>query len=228
MKTGRLSAFFVFLGGQIPTALSRKIELSGERIALGSFFRQQGFTFCIVPNRFEIIKLALNEFSHNFVYLEFGVAQGVITSLVSEQTQGKSVEIHGFDTFEGLHHPHNEYVGKQSFTNMGRTPNINDNRIEWHVGYFEDTFFGNEKYLSKQKFIVLDCDLYTSTNEVLKKLTPNLIAGDLIYFDDLHVPNQERLALLEFIRSGVRIEAVTRSREGRSALFRILGPSIES
>ena len=46
--------------------------------------------------------------------------------------------------------------------------------------------------------------------------------GDLLYFDDLHIPNQERLALSEAIVAGLALELVARSDEGRSALFRVL------
>ena len=69
----------------------------------------------------------------------------------------------------------------------------------------------------------MDADLYSSTRYILEKIALKLKDGDLIYFDDLHVPNQERLAVSEALRKGLKLKLVGRSAEGRSALFRIIG-----
>jgi hypothetical protein len=67
-----------------------------------------------------------------------------------------------------------------------------------------------------------DADLFSSTSYVLKMVGPSLKIGDLIYFDDLHIPNQERLALDLAMRNGLQLNLIARSDVGRSGLFRVV------
>lgn len=223
MKPGRVSGLFVFFGQVIPTGISRRIALIGERIALGGWyktnFRQ---VVALVPNRFDLLKLGCDRLKGNFTYLEFGVSSGDSMRFMKNVTIGiHDIELHGYDTFTGLPDSHHDKVMTGSFSQEGATPEISG--VIWHKGLFSDTFSGHELFLSGKLFLMFDADLYSSTKYVLGKVLNSVKPGDLMYFDDLHIPNQERLALTEFIGLGLSLELVARSIEGRSALFEVIG-----
>ena len=223
IKQGKTSSFFVRIGELLPGPLSRKISIIGERIALGSWFKSH-FKGEIHPvsHRFELLSTGLQELKENFVYLEFGVASGDSMRHVADKAMEiEGVELHGFDTFTGLSESHHDSVMIGSFNQFGALPQIKG--VNWHIGFFQETFFGDEDYLESKLFVMMDADLYSSTRYILEKIILKLKDGDLIYFDDLHIPNQERLALSEALRKGLKLKLVGRSAEGRSALFRIIG-----
>jgi hypothetical protein len=223
IKKGKTSSFFVRIGELLPGSLSRKISIVGERIALGSWFKSH-FKGEIHPvnHRFELLSIGLQEIERDFVYLEFGVASGDSMRHVADKAiEMEGVELHGFDTFTGLSESHHDAVMIGSFNQFGATPQIEG--VNWHVGFFQETFFGDEDYLESKLFVMMDADLYSSTRYILEKIALKLKDGDLVYFDDLHIPNQERLALSEALRKGLKLKLVGRSAEGRSALFRIIG-----
>lgn len=221
-QQGKISSFFVRMGELAPKSISKKMALVGERIALGAWYKSN-FKSEIHPvsHRFELLSLALEEFKGNFVYLEFGVASGDSMRHVANKAQKMNgVGLHGFDTFTGLAESHHDAVLIGSFDQLGAVPQIE--RVNWHVGFFHETFFGDEDYLDNKLIVMMDADLYSSTRYVLEKISPKLKGGDFFYFDDLHIPNQERLALTEALRRGLKLKLVSRSKEGRSALFRVI------
>lgn len=221
-QRGTVSNLFVRIGEFAPKFITRKAILAGERIALGLWYKNN-FKSEISPvsHRFELLSIAVHELNENFTYLEFGVASGDSMRFVAHLTQDMhGIELHGFDSFTGLAESHHENVIIGSFDQSGAVPQIQ--KVKWHIGFFEDTFFGDENYLGKKLCLMLDADLYSSTSYVLGRISSKLKDGDLIYCDDLHIPNQERLALADAIRSGLNLELVARSVEGRSALFRVI------
>jgi hypothetical protein len=223
IKKGKASSFFVKIGELAPELLSKSVAIVGERIALGSWYKSN-FKSEIDPvsHRFELLSLALEELKGNFVYLEFGVASGdSMRHVANKALKMNGVGLHGFDTFTGLAESHHDAVLIGSFDQLGVTPQIEG--VNWHVGFFQETFFGNEDYLDNKLIVMLDADLYSSTRYILEKISTKLKDGDFIYFDDLHIPNQERLALTEALRKGLKLKLVSRSKEGRSALFRVIG-----
>ena len=220
MKRGFFSGVFVALGTILPNRISLTSQIIGERISLGGFYKKYFLRSKIVRNRYQLIDIGTKVLeTGRCSYLEFGVASGETFKYVVEKISNAKLEMHGFDTFEGLPESHHEFVLNGTFTADGQTPSIDDPRVNWHKGLFQETFNGNEEYLKFKKFIFMDADLYSSTRYVLKLLYPKLSDGDLIYFDDLHVPNQERLALIEFIGINPCLSLIARTWEGRSALF---------
>ena len=223
MNPGQISGIFVRFGSFIPNSAARKLSIIGERISLGNWYKK---TFKqeikIVSHRFDLLQIGCRELQGDFTYLEFGVAAGDSMRFVANATTNSSdIELHGFDTFIGLPESHHDSVMIGSFNQKGLTPDIPG--VFWHKGLFSETFTGQEDFLTKKLFVMFDADLYSSTKYVLNRVINKLKPGDLLYFDDLHIPNQERLALTEALEGGLALNLLARSNEGRSALFEVLG-----
>lgn len=220
MPKSYASVFFLSLGTRLPQKYAAPLRRIAEQIDLG-FWYQNFEKVDVVSDRFELLKIGSRLLESDFTYLEFGVAWGDSLRQLIEFTSGKpSIEIHGFDTFEGLPEPHHGDITEGSFNQFGRVPNILN--VTFHKGLFTETFLGDEDYLRKRLFVMCDADLFSSTSYVLKTVGPSLKIGDLIYFDDLHIPNQERLALDLAMRNGLQLNLIARSDVGRSGLFRVV------
>ncbi len=155
-------------------------------------------------NRFKLYASILESEKLNapINYLEFGVREGSTFKWWVENNQSAESKFDGFDTFEGLPEDWNNYkAGEMSVG--GKFPAINDNRISFHKGLFQDTLWNFLKKFNddKRKVIHIDSDLYTSALFVLTSLAPLLKKNDVIIFDEFGVPQHEFLVYDEFIRS---------------------------
>ena len=123
---------------------------------------------------------------HNEIsYLEFGVASGTSLKWWVDFNSNSSSEFFGFDTFEGL--PEDWFSNKKGdFNQDGKYPNIDDSRLQYVKGLYQETLFDflKDKTLDKRKVIHIDADLYSSTLFVLTTLHPYLKKDDIIIFDD--------------------------------------------
>jgi hypothetical protein len=137
-------------------------------------------------------------------YLEFGVAAGKSFKWWVEHNQHTESEFHGFDTFTGLPEDWGPFKAG-AMSNGNKPPEVNDNRVTFYTGLFQQTLPGYIEQLkkdnSKRKIIHLDADLYSATLYVLSMLAPYLNKGDIILFDEFAVPQSEFLAYSDFIRS---------------------------
>jgi len=212
------SAFFVYIGTKLPSKLAGPIRKMAERTDLGFWYQRFGRVE-VVPSRFDLLEIASEILNYDFVYLEFGVAWGDSLKFMQGLDRNKTIEMHGFDTFEGLHEPHHSEISEGSFNLFGNIPNLKG--VNFHKGFFNETFLGTESFLNKRLLVMCDADLFSSTSYVLQTIKPSLKIDDLIYFDDLHIPNQERQAVDQAIRSGLKLALIARSYEGRSALFKV-------
>ena len=118
-------------------------------------------------------------------YLEFGVGAGHSLRWWLEHNRNPSSRFVGFDTFTGLPGDWGS-VKKGAFSTEGRVPDVEDSRVSFEVGLFQDTL---ERFLSEfsfagKKVIHLDADLYSSTLFALARLAPKLRKGDILIFDD--------------------------------------------
>jgi O-methyltransferase len=118
-------------------------------------------------------------------YLEFGVYRGASLSWWCEHLACPEARFFGFDCFEGLPEAWG-VVRAGAFDTGGRLPAINDQRVEFVVGLFQDNLlpFVNRYPLQRRKIIHMDADLYSSTLYVLSLLAPHLRSGDIIIFDE--------------------------------------------
>ncbi len=118
---------------------------------------------------------------------EFGVFTGRSLRLLAEARPGPW---HGFDSFEGLPEGwlppelvHGEGAG--AYSTGGRLPELPAS-VTLHVGWFADTLPG---FLAAHPgaplaFANIDCDIYSSTAEVLTALAERLRPGSVLVFDE--------------------------------------------
>ena len=135
-------------------------------------------------------------------YLEFGVATGIAIKWWVEKNINPKSNFYGFDVFTGL--PENFGVmRKYHYNTEGETPQINDERVLFIKGLFQDSLpVFLEKYNSVQRKVIhMDADLYSSTLFVLTRLIPYLRKDDILLFDEFGVPTHEFRAFTDIVSS---------------------------
>jgi len=117
--------------------------------------------------------------------LEFGVFQGSSINFFAERFHAE--EIHGFDSFEGLAEDWTGYhLPKGTFDMQGSLPSVRQN-VVLHKGWFNKTlpnFLKKNRY--EIKFCHVDCDTHESSKYVLEQISPRLVPGSVIVFDEYH------------------------------------------
>ena len=125
--------------------------------------------------------------------VELGVAWGYMTnwflrkSVLLGRKSNKKIEIKidSFDLFTGL--PESwRYNQKNTFSNKGTIPDINDDRVKFHVGDVEETIKNlNLNDLRQEELVVMfDLDLHKPSLFCYLHLKPALKVGDILYFDE--------------------------------------------
>lgn len=154
------------------------------------------------------------------LYLEFGVYKGRSMRWWSEHLRTPGATLVGFDSFEGL--PETWRPGlESSHFQTGRAPDIDDPRVRFVTGWFDDTVPDFVLPDHDQLIINIDCDLYSSAATVMRTLEPSIVPGTLIYFDELPDRDHEMRALFESLaRSGMTVEPIGFARGGLAWLFR--------
>ncbi len=130
--------------------------------------------------------------------LEFGVYKGKSLRYIRRYLDD-SFQVIGFDSFEGLPEDWTGaktkeridgkktgkilQVKKGHFDMQGEVPDIED--VIFYKGWFKDILpIYRKNYQEPIGFIHIDCDLYSSTQEVLFALNDYIIPGTIIAFDD--------------------------------------------
>ena len=156
--------------------------------------------------------------------LEFGVYHGRSLRLIAGRTAGG---VHGFDSFEGLPEAWNEAEGAGAYSTGGRRPRVDAN-VQLHAGWFRDTL---PPFLAAHagpvRLAHVDCDLYSSTRDVLAALAPRLVAGSVLVFDDLlgypGFEAHELRALEEFVaETGWRYRILAAALLGREVAIQLV------
>ncbi len=146
------------------------------------------------------------------VYLEFGVWEGLSLRWWVEHLDNPNARFVGFDSFEGLPEQWRPDYPPGTFA-VGQPPMIDDDRVSFQVGWFNETLPKFEIPEHDQLVVNIDCTLYSSTATVLEAVEPHLRAGDLIYFDELPEYDHELRALLEHLeRIDLRLLPVSHCR----------------
>lgn len=121
-----------------------------------------------------------DEFPH---VLEFGVYKGQTIEQIRSSLSIEKFQVFGFDSFEGLPE---DWVGtdltKGFFSTNRAVPNIKD--VDFYVGWFKDTIPEYMQSANAISLVHVDCDLYSSTIEILYNLTPWFRPGTIIVFDE--------------------------------------------
>ena len=152
----------------------------------------------------DILEYCIKQAPGEGLILEFGVATGKTINIIAATATGR--DVHGFDSFEGLPEDWSGHVETQgSFSRKGQLPKVRQN-VKLYKGWFSATI---DKFKALHSgpvaFLHIDCDLYSSTREVLQGLKDRLIIGTVIEFDEyFNYPNwqqHEYRAWQEFVRN---------------------------
>jgi hypothetical protein len=147
------------------------------------------------------------------LYLEFGVYRGETIRAWSRLLTHPDSRLHGFDSFEGLPSDFNLTTRRGAFTTSGEPPRVDDPRVSFFKGWFEETLPRYEIEPGKQLVVHMDADLYASTIFVLRALKDALVPGSYLLFDEFSDRQHELRAFEEFLQeSGFRFEFVAGDR----------------
>jgi hypothetical protein len=162
-----------------------------------------------------LLRYAVDRVTRSGLFLEFGVFGGKSIWVIAGRT---SSLVHGFDSFEGLPA---DWAGnkdaKGQYSTGGRLPEVPAN-VRLHRGWFADTlpaFLG--EHPEDVAFMHIDCDLYSSTRDVLEAIAFRIREGTVIVLDDyFNFPgwrSHEFKALQELVgRTGMQYEYVGYAR----------------
>jgi hypothetical protein len=137
-------------------------------------------------------------------YLEFGVFQGnsfILSVNLAERHALKAMRFFAFDSFEGL--PEDEgmkfkkgdyYCPEERFTRMVRKAGVIVQKVVVVKGWYKQslTYDTKKRYqLNLAAVIHVDCDLYSSTVDVLAFIEDIVQTGTILIFDDWYAFRDE-------------------------------------
>lgn len=134
-------------------------------------------------DRFSLLKFATEKARVSGEYAEFGVYMGRSINYLADILQH---EIHGFDSFQGLPENWRKGLAKGSFSVENASNLAFKENVRLWIGLFEESIpkFIDFSDVHRMAFLHIDCDLYSSTVTVFKKLGPYIGSGTVIVFDE--------------------------------------------
>lgn len=119
-------------------------------------------------------------------FLEFGVYKGHSIQFWSQMNRDPQSRFIGFDSFEGLPEHWTKKVPKGAFYAGGAVPQIDDERVSFVKGWFQNTLPGFLNGFSPRSRLIVhnDSDLYSSTLFTLANLNMLLVPGVVVILDD--------------------------------------------
>ena len=172
----------------------------------------------------ELIDYSLTQVPAEGHYMEFGVFSGGTIRHIARRKPAAT--IHGFDSFVGLPSAWGGFnLGGGAFSRKGKLPRVPAN-VVLHKGWFSDTIPPWTRQVGGPiAFMHIDCDLYSSTVDILTGLVKHMRPGTLVLFDEyFNYPGWERhefKAWKEFVVThGVKYEYLAYARQ--QVLVRIL------
>ncbi len=153
-----------------------------------------------------------------FDFLEAGVYKGESLRSWTRLSQNKGTRFFGFDTFTGL--PGAWQTGLKTFpaghfNAGGQPPDIQDARVQFVSGRFQDTLpaFLQSYSSSAQLVVHLDADMYSSTLFFLTCLHERLVTGTYLLFDNFSVATHDFRAFRDYTNAYDRTYEVVATAE---------------
>ena len=170
--------------GSDVTKSTRVLDEVSRRIACSSAdYIEANMISSIIFNQRELLwNYIFNHSANEGLILEFGVSEGKSINCFSKLT---NQTIYGFDSFEGLKE---DWEGsgllKGHFSRGGKLPKVAKN-VKLIKGWFNETV---PDFLIKEtgpiKIVHIDGDTYYAAKTVLELITPRLITGSIVIFDE--------------------------------------------
>jgi len=194
-------------------------------LELGQWMRSKGYKLKHRVDRreklFDMVGAQVG--GRDVLYLEFGVWRGDATRYWSRLLRNPKSKLHGFDSFEGLPENWNS-TAKGGFSVGGRVPEIEDARVRFFKGWFEQTLPHYELPAHEVLVLNFDADLYSSTSLALKTVREAIVPGTYLYFDDFNQPLHEVRAFDEFVEeTKMKFELLGATRTLGNVLFQCTG-----
>ena len=213
------------VGGRCSSRTVHRLNAAVNYVEVGRWVREHGFGDVErVGSRLDVFEAIARDVRNDRVlYLEFGVYEGDSMRWWSANLSHPEAQLYGFDSFEGLPETwsHGERTGH--FSTGGRVPELDDVRVRFVKGWFDDTLPSYEAPEHDRLVAVLDADLYSSTAFVLEWLQPKIVPGTYLYFDEFHDRMHELRAFDEFLaQRDVRFRAVAATKDLSQIAFECL------
>jgi hypothetical protein len=220
------------LGASSSASLIYNLNGAFNYFHVGWWLRSHGFhprsraTARYEPHsRTELFRLIATEVAEREVlYLEFGVAAGSSMRQWSALLRNPRSSLHGFDSFLGLPHDWSlEGHERGTFSTGGQPPKIDDPRVRFFTGWFDETLPSYRWPEHEQLVVVMDADLYSSTRTALEHVKQHLVPGSFLYFDQFHHRCDELRAFAELLETdALRFELVAASQDLSKVVFKQL------
>lgn len=215
------------IGARISKQKLQKIKVVVEYMKLGRWMVDNQFIISArKSNRAAVFDVVSKRIcAARMLYLEFGVYKGDSMKYWSDALKHKEAKLHGFDSFEGLSEDWDDVnFRKGHFDVGGKIPVINDPRVEFFKGWFDEVLPTYSLPDHDVLLITLDADLYSSTIYVLRHLRAYIKPGTFIYFDDMGRTEHEPRAFREFMKeSGLRFKLVATDYSLNNGFFECVG-----
>jgi hypothetical protein len=190
---------------------STKLRYLSYLPKLESFRKTHSEKHPIFTDRFTMYQYINDAFLKNrpIMYCEFGVYKGATIEKWANLNSDKDSLFYGFDTFTGLPETwvvFTESIEKNTFDVGGNIPKIDDDRISFIKGLFQETLpeFLENYNNNHQLVIHNDSDLYSSTLYVLTLAHKIIVPGTIIIFDEFSSILNEFRALEDYTSSYLR------------------------
>ena len=151
--------------------------------------------------------------NEKITFLEFGVYKGYSIRKFSELNTNKESSFIGFDSFEGLPEFWTHRCPKGSLSAGGLLPEVNDKRISFEKGWFQNTLpkLIDKNIIGDKLIVHYDADLYSSTLFVLSQMD-NLKIPYYAIFDE--ILGEETRAIYNYQQiSGAKIEFIGKTTD---------------
>jgi hypothetical protein len=200
---------------RLSARLRRKVINAGEIANYVSWVAELFGSPNALPNREKLWELMARKVTQEQTHgIEFGVAFGYGTDWWLKRLPQARLQWDGFDRFTGLPRAWRD-LDAGAFDAEGRTPDIDDKRVTWHVGDVEDKL--KELHLPRdeelQLVILFDLDIFEPSLAAWEYIRDSLRPGDLLYFDEAFDADERRL-LNEHILPAGKFECIGATSTG--------------
>jgi predicted O-methyltransferase YrrM len=191
--------------------LNYELQLEARKES-AAYVKQHMPSAIMFQGRWPLLAAAVGEAARGGLFLEFGVEKGASANFIARllRDRGEETLVHAFDSFEGLPE---EWSGtfekKGKFSLQGKLPPVLPN-VRLHKGWFSETI---PEFAKAEQGVIsllhIDCDLYSSTVDILSGLKDRIRPGTIVVFDEYfnyhNWQQHEFKAWQEFVRAqGIR------------------------